>query len=1038
MVWSERSLVQIDRRGSQLRSGRVFLSFPWVVVLGLLIQINGAAMWAQRVGSTGVVPKAGTSNVSSVELFGTVTASQVANGLGFVIPQDNLDIEFAAAAAAGATHVRFQCSWKQVEQQTAPPNNAPATPQYVQDPNCVSGFASVKKYGLKPTVVAAFGPPFHTIVTVTIPNGASVGTTSILVQFASGVGGDTVANLAFPYDYILGSDGTFFTGAHNTAGSFISSVTPVDSGRALLELSSAVTVALPASTAKTYNINEILYPSATTAKASDASQVEYGNYVSFLASDMASRGISGEIEIWNEPPWADDSWDARGYLYDRFPAGQTTSPNYGFAANLQNRSMPAGVTLNWGGTHKSGGNSLLFGPYQPLPMTLREPSNVFASESFHPYGNTPEQMMWLSACLLGTIATPSSPSAYQGCSLLGEKTGSNFMWAVQYNRAIRALKSNYGLVDSITETGMLPPVAGLRAAQARFNMRQFIGYQALGITPVDFYSIADASQNSDPNYAFVTLNCGDNPCPDNPYTSSSSISGYSPTSAYSAIAGFMAELKPISNLPVSPYSAATLPQVMSYGGTYPLSTAHLVGARSGAKANSDMFVMWQRSYTPGCAAAGNTNAASCDNPWAEMPSPSSGSVMVAIPTGYRVSSVVNLDTEANVAYTTAGQQITLPVADDPIAILVDPVPAPITTTLELSTNPTQSNYGLQVVITAVLSPYVSGADATSGEDISFFDGEASLGTATLSSGIATLNVTSLGLGNHTLTAKYGGDGVFAGSTGTASITVGGAPPVITFAPIQSQVFGVPSFAVSASSNSPGAITYGVVSGPAKISGDVVTLTGAGTVVLEAEQVAAGNYAAATVQTSFAVTVATTVADDFSLVPNGTTTATIGDSGSATYALTVVSLFNASGTVVLNCANVPSDLTCKISPSSVSLGGNTPVTVIISPLITSAAMSKTPNRNMSNLNSVMLAAVPMILLGLRRRMRPLLLAAGKPLFRTFTLTGMMLASVSILGCGGTVVVALNGNAQPTPGTYKITVNGTMNQAVRTVQLTVTVK
>src|SRR5436309_1435378 len=81
----------------------------------------------------------------------------------------------------------------------------------------------------------------------------------------------------------------------------------------------------------TYDINEILYPSATTANANDAPQVEFGNYVSFLASDMASRGISGEIEIWNEPPWIDDSWDARGYLYDSFPAGAVYSPNFGFA-----------------------------------------------------------------------------------------------------------------------------------------------------------------------------------------------------------------------------------------------------------------------------------------------------------------------------------------------------------------------------------------------------------------------------------------------------------------------------------------------------------------------------------------------------------------------------------------------------------------------------------------------------------------------------------------------------------------------------------
>jgi hypothetical protein len=42
-------------------------------------------------------------------------------------------------------------------------------------------------------------------------------------------------------------------------------------------------------------------------------------------------------------------------------------------------------------------------------------------------------------------------------------------------------------------------------------------------------------------------------------------------------------------------------------------------------------------------------------------------------------------------------------------------------------------------------------------------------------------------------------------------------------------------------NSTGAIPYSVVSGPATISGNTVTLTGSGTVTLQASQVAAGTY-----------------------------------------------------------------------------------------------------------------------------------------------------------------------------------------------------
>ena len=58
--------------------------------------------------------------------------------------------------------------------------------------------------------------------------------------------------------------------------------------------------------------------------------------------------------------------------------------------------------------------------------------------------------------------------------------------------------------------------------------------------------------------------------------------------------------------------------------------------------------------------------------------------------------------------------------------------------------------------------------------------------------------------------------------------------------------------MAATSNSTGAFTYSVVSGPAAISGATVTLTGAGTVVLKASEAADSNYAAATKTATFTV------------------------------------------------------------------------------------------------------------------------------------------------------------------------------------------
>ena len=66
--------------------------------------------------------------------------------------------------------------------------------------------------------------------------------------------------------------------------------------------------------------------------------------------------------------------------------------------------------------------------------------------------------------------------------------------------------------------------------------------------------------------------------------------------------------------------------------------------------------------------------------------------------------------------------------------------------------------------------------------------------------------------------------------------IGLSTPTIDFSRCcQDQTYGAAPFGVSATSNSTGAITYSVVSGPATISGSTVTTTGAGSVTLKASE-----------------------------------------------------------------------------------------------------------------------------------------------------------------------------------------------------------
>ena len=91
----------------------------------------------------------------------------------------------------------------------------------------------------------------------------------------------------------------------------------------------------------------------------------------------------------------------------------------------------------------------------------------------------------------------------------------------------------------------------------------------------------------------------------------------------------------------------------------------------------------------------------------------------------------------------------------------------VSTTLSLTPNPTSSTVGQQVLLTAALTPFSSGGNSTNGESVTFYSGSTSLGTGTLTSGVATLSTTALPTGTDSLTAKYAGDANFNTSTSTA-------------------------------------------------------------------------------------------------------------------------------------------------------------------------------------------------------------------------------------------------------------------------------
>jgi hypothetical protein len=90
---------------------------------------------------------------------------------------------------------------------------------------------------------------------------------------------------------------------------------------------------------------------------------------------------------------------------------------------------------------------------------------------------------------------------------------------------------------------------------------------------------------------------------------------------------------------------------------------------------------------------------------------------------------------------------------------------PTTTALTVGPNPSQ--FGAPVTLTASVTPTLSNPN-TPGGSVTFKDGSTTLGTGSLAAnGTATLTVSTLAVGSHSITAAYSGDGVFGASTSAA-------------------------------------------------------------------------------------------------------------------------------------------------------------------------------------------------------------------------------------------------------------------------------
>lgn len=175
----------------------------------------------------------------------------------------------------------------------------------------------------------------------------------------------------------------------------------------------------------------------------------------------------------------------------------------------------------------------------------------------------------------------------------------------------------------------------------------------------------------------------------------------------------------------------------------------------------------------------------------------------------------------------------------------------------LSSSAASVSYGTSVTFSATVTPlsFDGSSQAPPTGTVSFLvDGEQA-GSANLTNGSAGFTTTLAG-GNHQVTAQYQGNGTYRmASSGSFSQTVTKVDQTITFGTLGDLAYGAGAFTLSAQSSAADLpVSFSIVSGPATLNGNTLTITGAGAVLVLASQAGDSNYNAAPgVQRSFKVT-----------------------------------------------------------------------------------------------------------------------------------------------------------------------------------------
>ena len=194
-------------------------------------------------------------------------------------------------------------------------------------------------------------------------------------------------------------------------------------------------------------------------------------------------------------------------------------------------------------------------------------------------------------------------------------------------------------------------------------------------------------------------------------------------------------------------------------------------------------------------------------------------------------------------------------------------------------------------------------------------------------------VTIVSAGTCTIQASQAGNANYAAPPSVAvSFSITQATQTITFAPLSSPVmYGVSPIALLAAGGASGsAVTFDVVSGPGSVSGNTLTITGVGTVVVAANQAGNTNYSAAAQVTRSIVVIAANLNLNFNVTGLGFGSEPLG---STSPAQTLI-ITNPNGSAItITGIESTGDFSASANCPTIAPSGSCSVNVTFAPSVT---------------------------------------------------------------------------------------------------------